>query len=79
MRVAAVQFDIAWEDKPTNHATIERMLAESAVEPGTYVLLPELGDTGFSFNLKRIVDDRTLPWATALARRLGIWIQAGFA
>ena len=44
MNVALVQFDIAWEDKPANHATIERMLIEAGVEPGAYVLLPELGD-----------------------------------
>jgi predicted amidohydrolase len=79
MRVAAVQLDIAWEDKPANHATIERMLGEAEIEAGTYVLLPELGDTGFSFDLDAIVDERTQPWACQLARRLGIWLQVGFA
>jgi predicted amidohydrolase len=79
VRVAAVQLDIAWEDKPANHATVERMLVEAGVEPGTYVLLPELGDTGFSFDLDAIVDERTLPWACQLARQLGIWLQPGFA
>ena len=79
MRVAVVQFDVAWEDKPANHATIERMLGEAGVEAGTYVLLPELGDTGFSFNLDAIIDQSTLSWASGLARRLGIWLQPGFA
>ncbi|MHC4082572.1 MAG: nitrilase-related carbon-nitrogen hydrolase [Planctomycetota bacterium] len=79
MRVAAIQLDIAWEDKPANHATVERMLGEAGVEAGTYVLLPELGDTGFSFDLDAIVDESTLSWATGLARRLGIWLQPGFA
>ncbi len=79
MNVALVQFDIAWEDKPANHATIERMLIEAGVEPGAYVLLPELGDTGFSFNVDGIADDQTLIWATSLASRLGIWLQPGFA
>ncbi len=79
LQVAAVQYDIAWEDKPLNHETIEAMLREAAVATGTYVVLPELGDTGFSFNLKAIADGRTLPWAAGLARRLGIWVQAGFA
>ncbi len=79
LRVAAVQFDIAWEDKPTNHATIERMLSGVHIESGTFVLLPELADTGFSFNLDRIVDDRTLDWAGGLARRLQVWLQPGFA
>lgn len=79
MRVAAVQFDIAWEDKPANHATVEAMLRDAAVAPGTYVLLPELGDTGFSFDLPKIADGKTLPWARTLARELGVWVQPGFA
>ena len=79
MKVAAIQFDIAWEDKPANHATVERLLEEARIDPGTYVLLPELTDTGFSFNLEQIVDERSGAWAAGLARRLGIWIQHGFA
>lgn len=49
------------------------------IERDTYVLLPELGDTGFSCDLDKIVDDQTLPWARRLAQRLGIWLQPGFA
>lgn len=81
MRFAAVQFDIVWEDKPANHALIEQMLdrAEPEIEPGTFVLLPELGDTGFSFNLDRIVDGRSLEWARGLAKRRAIWLQHGYA
>lgn len=79
MRFAAVQFDIIWEDKAANHAIIERMLREADVPQGTFVLLPELGDTGFSMNLDRIVDDRSSAWAADLAKRLGIFIQHGFA
>ena len=79
MHVAAVQFDIVWEDKHANHRIIEQMLAAADIERDTYVLLPELGDTGFSFDLDRIVDDQTLPWARRLAQRLGIWLQPGFA
>lgn len=79
MRFALVQFDIVWEDKPANHAIIERMLAEADIQPGTFVLLPELGDTGFSMNLDRIVDDRSLIWAQNLAQRFGIYVQAGYA
>jgi len=79
MRLAAVQFDIAWEDKPANHRIIEQMLSEAALPHGSFVLLPELGDTGFSFNLKRIVDDQTLPWGKKLAARLGVYLQIGFA
>jgi predicted amidohydrolase len=82
MRIAAVQFDIVWEDKSANHAIVERMLAEAdpeQVPPGSFVLLPELADTGFSMNLGRIVDDRSLAWARGLARRLRIYLQHGYA
>lgn len=81
MRFACVQLDIVWEDKAANHAIIERMLdgARPAIEPGAFVLIPELGDTGFSMNLDRIVDDRSLAWAISLARRRGIFVQHGFA
>ena len=37
MQFAAVQLDIAWEDKPASHALIERMLVEAAIEPGAFV------------------------------------------
>lgn len=81
MRFAAVQFDIVWEDKPANHALIERMLSEAsaAIPPESFVLLPELADTGFSMNLDRIVDDRSLTWACNAARRFGVYVQHGFA
>ncbi|MHC4989617.1 MAG: nitrilase-related carbon-nitrogen hydrolase, partial [Planctomycetota bacterium] len=79
MRFAAVQFDIAWEDKPANHRAIETLIDETALPAGTFVVLPELGDTGFSFDLDRIVDDLTLPWARELARRRSVWLQVGHA
>jgi omega-amidase len=79
MHIAAVQLDIVWEDKPANHARIESMLDAVDLPPDTLVILPELADTGFSFNLKRIVDDRTLDWAVNLARTRHIWVQAGYA
>jgi predicted amidohydrolase len=79
MRFAAVQFDIAWENKPANHATIEWMLDAAKIEPGTFVVLPELGDTGFSFNLDHVVDDESLAWGRRLAQARGMWMQVGFA
>jgi omega-amidase len=79
MLVAAVQYDIAWEDKPANHRIVEDLLADAALPRGTLVVLPELGDTGFSFDLDTIVDERTRAWAIDLARALGIWLQVGYA
>lgn len=79
MRVAALQYDVAWEDKPANHRIVESLLEDLDLPKGSLVVLPELGDTGFSFNLDLIVDGRTLPWAKDLARRRGIWLQVGHA
>lgn len=78
MVFAAVQYDIAWEDKPANHARMEAMIKEAKLPEGTFVLLPEMCDTGFSFNLDRIVDDSTIEWARGLCERLGLWVQVGF-
>lgn len=79
MHVAALQFDIVWEDKPANHAIIESMLAEANLPRGTFVLLPELGDTGFSFNLDTIVDDQSVAFGRRMAERFGVWMQVGHA
>lgn len=79
MQVAVVQYDIIWEDKPANHAIVERLLEQVNLPSGTFVLLPELGDTGFSFNLDVIVDDQTLTWGAEIARRHSIYLQVGYA
>lgn len=79
MHIAALQYDIAWEDKPANHAIVERMLKNAKLPAESFVVLPEMGDTGFSFNLDAIVDDRTLPWAIHTAKQNRLWLQAGYA
>lgn len=79
MHIAAVQFDIVWEDKDANHRIIEQMIDDADVPAGALVVLPELGDTGFSFNLDVIADDRTLPWGIEVARQRSIWLQVGYA
>ena len=79
MEIALVQYDIAWEDKPTNHARIEAMLEEASVPPGAFVLLPELGDTGFTMDLDAATEVDSIEWAVSLARRRDWTIQVGHA
>lgn len=79
MQFAALQYDMVWENKSANHAIVEHMLVQASLDEGTFVVLPELGDTGFSFNLPAIVDDLTLEWGCALATRMGLWLQVGHA
>ena len=77
MHVTIVQYDITWEDKAASQETMDSMLAEHPPVEGGLVLLPELGDVGFSFNIDRICDDASITWATRTARRYGCWVQHG--
>lgn len=70
MRVHLVQFDIAWEDPSSNFARVEALIDAARVEPGGLVVLPEMFDTGFSFNIEATADrGRTLEFLRGLARR----------
>ena len=81
MHLTAVQYDIAWEDKPANHAIVDAMLDDAGPPAGGLIVLPEMGDTGFSFNLDRVVDaggdDLTGRWAAGLASRHASFVLAG--
>ncbi len=72
------QTDIAWEDRRENIARVSQMLRDTtAVKPGDLVVLPEMFDTGFSFNLARTADSdgMTLDWIRATARERRITLQ----
>lgn len=77
MRAHLVQFDISWENKPANYAAVERLLAKADPSPGDLVLLPEMFDTGFSFNTAATADKdgSTLQFLCRLAEDLGVYIQ----
>lgn len=78
MRVHLLQYDIAWEDKPANHAKVRAMLAATKPDPGDLVVLPELFDTGFSFNLDTTTDDGTTAnFLAELAREHRITVHGG--
>lgn len=78
MIVAAVQLDIVWHDPATNRARVERLLRDRRYPPGSFVLLPELFDVGFSTDLAAILPSDAPRWAAALARELSIFLQVGF-
>ncbi|MEM9373311.1 MAG: nitrilase-related carbon-nitrogen hydrolase [Planctomycetota bacterium] len=81
MKAHLVQMDIAWEDRDTNHRTVERMLDQADVGKGDLVVLPELFDVGFSLNLDAAPDagGRTLRFLLGLADDLDVTIQGGRA
>lgn len=72
-----LQIDLAWEDPAANRALIERTLHEARPRPGTFVLVPEMAETGFVPSVPEREDGRGAQFAAALARRFGIWLQHG--
>ena len=79
MQLHLVQYDIIWEDKAASHARADALIDAAAPAPGGLIVLPELGDTGFSLDLDAIVDDRSRTWAASLAKRTACWVQHGWA
>ncbi len=78
MRAHLVQLDIVWEEPGANFARVERLLDSAPIEPGDLVLLPEMFDTGFSFNIERTADrGATVEFLTRLAQDLGVTVQGG--
>src|SRR5215218_7369705 len=80
MRVACLQFDIAWEDKPSNYLRVERRVREAKLEAGTLLLLPEMFATGFSMNAAAIAeapDGPTAAFLATLARDNGLYVLGG--
>jgi omega-amidase len=77
MRVHLIQLDIAWENKQANYDKVERLLSRANPEPGDLVVLPEMFDTGFSFNVEITADTdgRTLKYLLQLSEDLGVYIQ----
>jgi predicted amidohydrolase len=81
MRAHLVQLDIAWEDAPANHDRVLALLDSAAggISRGDFILLPEMFDSGFSFNTHKTNDTqgRTLQFLLDLADDLGVVVQAG--
>jgi omega-amidase len=80
MKIACVQFDIVWENKPVNHDRVAKMLRDAALPPGTLVILPEMFATGFSMNVSAIAESaegETHAFLSKLSRELKLNILAG--
>lgn len=77
MRVALVQFDIAWEDVVENHRRVAERLERAAREGAKLALLPEMFPTGFSMDASRIAQPpggRTETFLRERAAALSLWI-----
>lgn len=82
MNVAAVQLDIAWENKPENFTRARQLLENAAPEKGSLVALPEMFATGFSMNTGSIAEPyggQTETFLSRTAKDFGIYLLAGAA
>jgi len=82
MTVLGLQFDIAWESKPANFATVGRLLAQAAPKNGSLVVLPEMFATGFSMNVDVVAEaygGETEKFLAATAKEFGVYLVAGAA
>ncbi len=80
MQIVGCQLDIAWENKAENHKRVGAALSGIEIEPGALVVLPEMFATGFSMHVDAIAepaDGETHQFLSALARRLGCFVQGG--
>lgn len=77
MRAHLIQNAVHWEDKPANFRAVEALVRAADPAPGDLVLLAELFDTGFSFNLPVTADGdgATLAFVLDLARRHRVFVQ----
>lgn len=77
MKVALVQFDIAWEDVSENHRRVSARLEDAISRGARLAMLPEMFSTGFSMDAARIAQPPGGPSEIFLkerARALGLWI-----
>lgn len=80
--VAAVQCDVAWEDRRANLARLEHQVAHAADAGARLVLLPEMFSTGFSMDTDVVAegpDARTPTFLREQAAQRGVWIGGSFA
>jgi predicted amidohydrolase len=77
VRVAVVQHDIVWEDKPANFARLAPQVAAAAAAGARLVVLTETFSTGFSMRVDRTAEPEGGPSSQFLAEQAaahGVWV-----
>lgn len=79
MRVHLVQLDIQWENPAANRERVSRLLEGASIRPGDLILLPEMFDTGFSFNTDATADrtGESRRFIESVAREARSYVVAG--
>lgn len=80
MKIAALQFDVAWEDRKENYRRVFRYASDAADAGADVFVLPEMFATGFSMNLPVTVekhDGETIGFIRSVAREFDINVIGG--
>jgi len=81
MKVAALQMDIAWHDRPANHVKARELAAQAKKRGADMVVLPEMFSTGFSMDTSitpEPLNGSTPTLLRSLARDLEMAVVGGF-
>jgi predicted amidohydrolase len=79
LRVAAIQHDIAWEDRAATCARLEPWLDAAATAGARLAVLSEMFAVGFSMHVDTIAEPEggpTADWLFDQAKRHGMWLYA---
>jgi predicted amidohydrolase len=82
VRLAAIQHDIAWEDRDTTLARLEGPVAAAAGTGARFVALTEMFATGFSMSTDRTAEDLDGPivtWMRSQAADNDVWLAGSLA
>jgi predicted amidohydrolase len=77
VKVAALQHDIAWEDRDANFVRLAPMIAAAASAGAQLVVLTEMFSTGFSMDVARVAEPIGGPsssFLSAQAREHRVWV-----
>ena len=78
MKVFGFQFAPLRHQKDENHAIVEQMLVDAAPPPGSFVVLPEMFDSSWTFDIDAATEGDSSGWAARTAQRFQIHLQIGF-
>jgi predicted amidohydrolase len=79
-RIYCVQHDIVWENRLGNQAHVESLISQASPEAESLVILPEMFDVGFSFNLPVVAESdarETSGFLSRIASKHQIWLMGG--
>ena len=81
MKIAGIQFDIAWESPSTNFSTVRRLASMAKEQGASWVVLPEMFATGFSMNADAMAQhaEEIQGFLQGIAAELGLWVVGGYA